>query len=77
MGGTVAGEEARPAAKSRKPTRAGGLSRGENSFQACARLALKLLFLKAKSMRAAGEKSSGETVENEGLQAMHYQWLTE
>jgi hypothetical protein len=59
--------------KNGKPTRAGGLSRGENSFQACARLASKLFILRPESRGARREKSSRETVENAGLQLQLYQ----
>jgi hypothetical protein len=53
-----------------------GFSRGENSFQAYARMALKLFILSAESIGAAFGKSRGETVENMALQAIVYQELT-
>ena len=52
-----------------------GFSRGENSFQACARMALKLFVLSAKSIGAASGKSRGETVENIEVQVLIHQSL--
>ena len=61
----------RPPTKSRKPTWAGGLSRGENSSRAYARKAPELFL--GRSLEEGKERSQEETTRNPQLKTLYFQ----